>query len=258
MAKMFLLNESIDENIAFQDFQTGLDDLILIEGENNDTFYKNEKLFILKNYSDLYQQGCQENQVRAQYIEQLSTLDLEPNSFEDLSNYFPHNVCGFYGISFPQLAIEQEHCINDDSSFKEFKKQYPKKINNQNFTNLKTDCFPNIIFCDKSVEQMLSFGNGKYFKQCLDQFIILEEYLKLWKKGEFNYQDLNENTQITLSPESKSTMGKYANERRFALPDSNTDIFELHIKLGDIRIHILEDNKLKKIMIGYIGSHLSI
>ena len=79
-----------------------------------------------------------------------------------------------------------------------------------------------------------------------------------WSEGHFQYQDLNASTAITISPESRTTMRQHKAERIFTLPNGGTAIFELHIKLGDIRIHILEDNTSKKILVGYIGKHLTI
>ncbi len=47
---------------------------------------------------------------------------------------------------------------------------------------------------------------------------------------------------------------KLKNDGMFKLPDGGTECFELHLKLGDIRIHIFPDNF--KVYVGYIGTHL--
>lgn len=254
---MFLLNESIEE-VSFNQFQLGIDDLILIEKKDNDFFYKNSGVVQLKNYFELYQKYSQENQFRSTYLEQLSPSESNPKSVAELSAVFPNKISGFFGINFPQLDIDEKYCIQNNKKFTEFKSQYVALIDNNNFSYLKEDCFPNIIFCPDAEDQLKYYGTGKYFSQCISQFRILDNYLMSWKEGIFQYQDLNDSTAITISPESRTTMGKHGAERVFTLPNGGTAVFELHIKLGDIRIHILEDNASKKIMIGYIGKHLTI
>ncbi|PJX21934.1 hypothetical protein CAP47_09990 [Psychroflexus sp. S27] len=257
MTKLFLLEESVD-NLKFEEFQEGLDDIILIKKEENDIFYKNNNINQLENYSELYQNHSQENQFRAKFLEQINISNSNPKSIEELKMVFPDTPIGFMGINFPQLEIDKNLCVENDDRFKEFKKYHLILLNHSNLFFLKEICFSNIIFCDNSEEQLKSFGNGKYFHQCVEQLSILNEYLQNWSEGNFNYQNLNDSTEITLSPESKTTMNKHFDKRVFSLPNGGTDIFELHIKLRDIRIHILEDNVSKKIMVGYIGRHLPI
>jgi hypothetical protein len=257
MASMFLINESIDK-IEFGQFQSGVDELIMIEKNSFDFFYKNDGLYNLKNYHDLYQNYSQENQFRAQYLEKLGSIKVAPKSLRELSTIFKGKPSGFFGINFPQLNINIKYCISNNEEFIDFKKFLLSTVNHTNFSDFKEELFPNIIFCDNSENQMIGYGNGKYFYQCLEQFILLEKYLKNWKEGNFSYKDLFIKTSITLSPESKSTMNNYGAEREFKLPSGERATFELHIKLGNIRIHVLEDNTLKKIMIGYIGNHLKL
>jgi hypothetical protein len=52
-------------------------------------------------------------------------------------------------------------------------------------------------------------------------------------------------------------MSSYGNERIFQMPSGGTEIFELHIKTGDLRFHFYPDNKNFKIFVGYIGPHLN-
>ncbi|WBX78132.1 hypothetical protein PG911_07705 [Tenacibaculum ovolyticum] len=251
------MKESI-EGIEFQNFQEGIDNLLSINIQENDSFHKNREIDNVEAYYDLYQDFSQENQNRAKYLEQLTPLEENPKTVEELKAIFPQSIFGFLGINFPQLDIDKRFCTNNNKTFLEFKKYWSTLITHENFTELKNECFSKIIFCDSSEEQLKNYGNGKYFHQCIQQFIELEIYLKSWTNGSFNYQDLKEKTSITLSPESATTMNKYKSERVFSLPQGGTAVFELHIKLGDIRIHILQDNSSKKIMIGYIGKHLTI
>lgn len=257
MTSMFLLYESVDQ-ITFENFQLGIDDLISIEKDDDDRFYKNSSLDQVENYYELYEDFSQDNQFRAEYLEKLIPSEFDPNSIEELSIVLPNKVAGFFGINFPQLGIDENFCVHNDEKFRVFKKHYFSLIDCTNFSFLKEDFFPNIVFCGKAEEQLKAYGKGKLFYQCLEQLKILENYSKDWNEGNFSYRDLNATTAINLSPESNTTMNKYRAERVFSLPNGKTAIFELHIKLGEVRIHILEDNTTKKIMVGYIGKHLSI
>jgi len=257
MAKMFLLIESVI-GMNFSDFQSGIDDLILIEKEKNDVFYKNDSLNYVDNYGELYQQYNQENQFRAKYLEQLTPTTANPKSIHELAQVFPNSVVGFFGMVFPKLGIDIRFCVWNNPKFIEFKLFYQTLISASNFSDYKEDCFPNIVFCDNSAQQLIAFGAGKFFVQCLGQFVILEAYLKTWTEGSFNLSDINKATALNISPESQTTMGKFKHERLFSLPNGGSGVFELHIKLGDKRIHILEDNVNKKVMVGYIGPHLTI
>lgn len=256
MSKLFLLYESISE-ITFENFQSGIDDLILIELEENDLLYKNSSLNNLENYYELYQRPSQDNQFRAEFLEKINFYEVDPKSIAELVEVFPNKVSGFFGINFPQFDIKIDYCVQNNDKFKEFKNFYLSLIDCSNFSDFKKDYFPNIIFCDKAEYQLKSYGNSKIFFQCLEQFIILEKYLKTWTDGNFSYKELKTSTTIDLSLESATTMGKFSNERVFSLPNGGTAVFELHMKLGEIRIHVLEDNVTKKIMIGYIGKHLT-
>ncbi len=257
MISLFLLNESISD-IEFGDFQSGIDDLILIDSDKDDIFFKNSNVYNIDNYLGLCENYSQENQFRIEFLEKLENHDSNPQSVDDLRKIFPKRANGFLGIDFSKICIEENLCVANNNDFSIFKEYYTSLVTFSNFKDLKQVCFPNIIFSQDSENQLIAYGESKYFKQCIEQFEILEKYLKSWGRGNFSYQDLNDKTAITISPESTTTMRKYRDDRVFSLPDGGTGVFELHIKLGNIRIHLLEDNIKKKIIIGYIGKHLKI
>ena len=261
MAKMFLLFESVIVD-TFSEFQSGIDELILIDKEEGDVFYKNNSLDEVENYYELYQQYTQENQVRAKYLEQLTPSTANPKTIDELAQVFPNSAAGFFGIIFPKLGIDEKFCVRNNIEFMEFKLFFSSllfaSLSSSNFSKLKKDCFPKIDFCGESEQQLLSFGDGKFFRQCIEQLYILQNQIKDWKTGVFNYQDVIKNTALNISPESSSTMGKYKHERLFSTPKGGSSYFDLHIKLGNLRIYILEDNDNKKIFVGYIGPHLTI
>lgn len=79
-----------------------------------------------------------------------------------------------------------------------------------------------------------------------------------WNSGDFSYKKIRRDYSLIISPETDGTINKYGRERTFQLPDGSSKIFDLHIKMGDIRIHLFPDNTQKIIYIGYIGKHLPI
>lgn len=257
MTNFLLLNESISD-ISFACFQEGLDDLVQIDTNNSDLFHKNPSVYDLDNYLQLCSDSSQQNQFRIQYLEQIENSSIVSKTVKDLMINFSESATGFIGIDFPKLDIDLNSCVSNQDTYNHFKKYYITLIDHQNFHYLKNICFPKLVFCDNSEIQLKSLGTGKKFYQCIDQFSMLQNYLNDWFEGDFSYQKLKQTTAIDLSPESKTTMNLYSQHRVFQLPEGGTEIFELHIKLGDIRIHILEDNEKKIIRIGYVGGHLPI
>lgn len=71
MNNFFLLNEAIDIT-NFNDFKSGISELIAIEKQHNDTFLKHESLYHLAIIGNLYANFGYEEQVISTFIEQLS------------------------------------------------------------------------------------------------------------------------------------------------------------------------------------------
>ncbi len=259
MANLFLLESSID-NIPLNEFQEGIDELIFVKDEKqkNDNFYKNESVYCINNFVDLCQSFSFENQNRIKFLEQLTSLTDNPKTIEELYAVFPQKLNAFLGIDFSQSSIDNNFCVYNTKTFSHFKEHCFCLINHTNFRELKEELFPHIIFCGNSEKQLIELGDGKEFKQYLGQFIELEKYLKNWTEGNFNYRDLKDKTSINISPESETTKHKYSDERLFDTIKGKK-VYDLHIKLGDgKRIYIMPENSLKKIMIGYVGKHLTI
>ena len=63
-----------------------------------------------------------------------------------------------------------------------------------------------------------------------------------------------------MTPESESTMDdpKLREMRRFRSHRGTRELFELHAKFGDSRIHVRLDAKTREVEIGYIGKHLRV
>ena len=85
---------------------------------------------------------------------------------------------------------------------------------------------------------------------------LFNDFCASWQIGNFDLKTLNAQTSLNASGESQQTMKKYGSHRRFKLTDGRREIFELHIKTGDLRFHFFPDNNNKCVYMGYIGKHL--
>ena len=114
---------------------------------------------------------------------------------------------------------------------------------------------PNLVFC-KDVRKQIrdSAANSMPLPSVLEHLFELEKLANAWEQGDFNYLDIHH-----ASRESASTMGQYGEKRRFVCPDGKRRTFEWHLKSlpSPWRIHIWADSRQKKILIGYVGRHLS-
>lgn len=115
--------------------------------------------------------------------------------------------------------------------------------------------FPHLILCGKVNEQLQKLGTSKRINQIREKLTILNQFASKWQNGAFNLDALNQ-CAIVASPESPSTLSKFGAFREFYLPSGKRELFSLHIKTGDLRIHFLPDDQNNKIYVGYIGPHL--
>jgi hypothetical protein len=121
----------------------------------------------------------------------------------------------------------------------------------------RKEFFPHLILCGQ-IEQQLTLKYGiqsKYFNQIIDRLRKLDAFAEKWSSGKFSDKTLLQYG-LTVSGESKQTIVKYGRERRFRLPDGEKELFEKHIKTGDLRFHFYPDEKTHRIYVGYIGPHL--
>lgn len=255
MANLFFLNTTAT-HCDFPVYTQGVDKLIAIQKTKFDSFYKNSQIYKSKNYIDLCQNFSQENQARLIFIEQLSPLEKFPKKEKDLDKLFPGSFAGFLGIDFNSSDIKNTICVADTPSFKNFKSYCQNIINSRNFWELKEECFSKLTFCKNTRKQIEKLGTSDYFAQVMQQLIKVNDFLILSKNDPFSYKRLKDQTAIDISPESPSTLAKFGEQRVFPLPSGGTALFDLHIKCGDIRIHVLQKEEINELYIGYIGKHL--
>ncbi|MFD3163307.1 hypothetical protein [Herpetosiphon sp. NSE202] len=119
-----------------------------------------------------------------------------------------------------------------------------------------SELFPDLEWTETALDALKQLEandqNWPHIKRHLFQF---QAYAANWQTGTFDKNGLK----LRCSTESKSTMNLYSHERIFRCSDGKDRLFEWHSKLSDaVRIHFLPDGARYKIIIGYIGKHLSI
>lgn len=116
--------------------------------------------------------------------------------------------------------------------------------------------FPHLILCGDVEKQLQRMGLSGYLGQVIDRLRTLDAFAAEWVGGSFDMTKLEASTNLRVSYESDSTMHKYSSHRRFKLPDGRRELFEAHIKIGNLRFHFYSDNQTRTVYVGYIGKHL--
>ena len=120
----------------------------------------------------------------------------------------------------------------------------------------RAEFFPHLVLCGEVQKQLRQIGMSGHLAQIIARLRTLDEFVATWKTGSFNSDQLNDETNLRVSGESASTMRLYSGQRRFKLPDGRRELFEFHVKTGDLRFHFYADNPERKVYVGYIGPHL--
>lgn len=153
-------------------------------------------------------------------------------------------------------------CSNDLNIHSEWLGEYQKNAlaKSAELWEKKNEFFPSLEFCEEIKQQLDNLGISKTLSQVIDRLRELDRYVKEWKDGtgDFNYKDVNQKTSLRISPESTTTLNKFGTQRKFFIPGQGKNVFDLHIKTGDLRFHFYPDNTNRKLYIGYIGKHLRI
>jgi hypothetical protein len=119
------------------------------------------------------------------------------------------------------------------------------------------ELFPSLQFCDSVGGALRSFHPGNSpFNSITRKLFDLEEYCKNWREqgGQFDPR----NIPGKRHPESEATLNMYEQERTFLCPDGEKRVFTLHIWITEYwRLYYWPLLEQKKMIIGYIGGHLS-
>lgn len=258
MNRFFLLNEAF-RAYDINQLINGCNELILIEKDDNDKFYKHESIYSTQSYLDICSYKDQSAQFIIEFLERdFLKKDLYLTNEEELDLNFQPYPSAFLGVDFSLIQVTEYRKVIDQTSYELFKKFLFSIVTPKNLWLWKELLFPNLVLCGEVENQVASLGNSSYFFQIIERLKTLDEYTGNWNSGNFSYQELNRTTSLRVSPESDTTMNKYRDQRIFSLPDGSRETFELHIKTGDLRFHFYPCNLNQVIYIGYIGPHLTI
>lgn len=128
----------------------------------------------------------------------------------------------------------------------------------QNGSDLWKQCsrlFPHLVFCESIATDLQELDRGNLMvRPIIDRLLKFESYCAKWEAGAFNSHDLSSK----VSLESRSTLDSYEQERTFQCPDGEKRVFSWHARLtpGAWRIYFYPETDQRKLIIGYIGTHL--
>lgn len=156
-------------------------------------------------------------------------------------------VCDGQAYGFDHVSNE----VTGASVGQRLKHDVFSQLSQRNFSELKGELFPYLLFGEEIDDLVGSFPN-KFLNLLFSRLKDLESISRHWsEKGV-----MPENC-IAFQSESEFTMSKYGYQRNRKGYDGIHRTFELHIWVGSgTRIHLFKHTELKKIEIGYVGPHL--
>jgi hypothetical protein len=256
MGSFFLLNSAIDiENL--QEFVAGMLRLGVIDKHGDDVFFKNQSVYNIGHYENLFSHYGQEEQFITEFIEKLTPNENNIESELELDQYCDGDLGAFLGIQFAGLDVSASKQVVDNNSYKALKNSDLWDVDSRTLFEKSGELFPNLVLCGEVEHQLNHLGDGSYFNQILDRLKELNKAAGDWTNNNFSHRIINQNYSLNISPESQQTMDNHGAERLFSLPNGERKHFELHIKTGDFRFHFYPDSTNYTIYVGYIGPHLT-
>lgn len=120
----------------------------------------------------------------------------------------------------------------------------------------KVDWFPNLYFCEKVREQLQDLPHGHLMLMpIVKRLLELEYFCATWHEGPFDLKKISSK----VTPESAATLEMYGSQRTFLCHDGKARTFSWHVRLtpGAWRLYFHPLPNERKLIIGYIGSHLT-
>ena len=184
----------------------------------------------------------------------IKNIEADFRSVEEMDAEFPEKANAFYCALNPEA---HPRVLIDHPAYARFKSDRLRPAICKDIYDRRSLLFSHLDFCGKATEQ-LEKGGTTNVAQIFDRLKELNRYAEeSWGKGEkFRVDHLCATTSLNASPESDTTLNdsQLNSLRSFSLPDGRTQVFSLHLKFGDYRIHFFPENN--RIYVGYIGPHL--
>lgn len=241
---------------------------IVCQADDYDHFYKNEAFlnFVTLNgdmiCDILFTKLTDEQQKRRILpilLRRFEDLNLS-NSYnvpEDMNTQYPQNGNAFVGIFLVNNATPINYIV-DLSSYKNFRKKYLlSNINGTFLPKFQKIAFHNVIVTDEAIAMAIS--KGREICKLFEDMMLIDEYISegYWT-GTFSHQDLCNRKPVVISDESDTVKqkSKLKRFRYFNIPNVGGKYCYLHIKAGNLRIHIYPHEAKKIVYVAYIGPHL--
>ena len=152
-------------------------------------------------------------------------------------------------------ASKPTHVVKHQPWFEQKKRESLAK--SRDLWERRDEFFPHLVLCGEVEKQLTSLGiQSKFFDQIIEKLKRLNEYAQNWQIDSYSDQAARQYG-LDVSGESEGTLEKYGRQRQFRLPNKKKQLFEKHIKTGDLRFHFYPDEETHTIYVGYIGTHLS-
>lgn len=133
-----------------------------------------------------------------------------------------------------------------------------KLVNGRTFGKCCSICLDH-VFVTRETSDMVE-PLGSMVVTVFNLLLELNAYINhSWISGDFNERDVSANTTLTITDESDTVKQNpiLRQQRYFRIPDFGGQYCFLHIKKGNLRIHIFADSTTKRVFVPYIGPHLS-
>lgn len=248
-------------------FITKLNEIVSV-ADDYDIFYKNENFLSFVTSSGdlicdiLFVKLANEQQKRRILPILLNKFkDLNKSSPyvvpEDMDSDFLNNGNAFVGAFLANEVTNLRYIVNL-SSYKQFRKEYLLcHVNGTLLPKYQKIALHNVIISADALDMAKSRGNE--IRKLFEDMILIDEYiLEGHWKDTFNHQDLCQRKAVDISDESDTVKQKprLKSVRYFNIPNVGGQYCFLHIKAGNLRIHIYPDKRKKIVYVAYIGSHL--
>lgn len=151
------------------------------------------------------------------------------------------NICDNSKITSLKAECKKDKFVNITSGF--------------DFWEYREFLFPNLIFCERVKKQIHSNPGMNHIKAIIKRLEKLDDYYNEYNSFDIKILGFNARDES----ESVKNDSKLKEFRKFKKPGGSYSYFYNHISFSgnfNGRIHFEADDNLKKIYIGYIGTHL--
>lgn len=162
MNNFFLLNEAIDLEV-YEEFKLGMAELVAIEREDGDKFWKHKTIYELSKVLELFENYGQDEQAIVKFIEQSNQSESYFSTDEELDTQFVGTCNGFLGIDFNATTITEQRQIINNECFHKYKKAVYCRFqiygNKHQLISILKYLYPNYTFDARAIDDVIYWNN---------------------------------------------------------------------------------------------------